>query len=252
MPSTISWFMAPAASPGAYDKLTRTQLAGIPVAGFAGCRHDRTALLWRWGWAAGAGVEFPIAPNWTAKLEYLATGFGGRPELFPGRGDSRSNSDLTMQSLRLGVNYQLGADLPKNDGLHQGRPGAGCRRFRRARPDHAGRAICRAVSRALCRPNSLAANSGRETFDLDLYVGYRPWQGGEIWVNPEIDQGFGLSGTFGVAGFPSAEAYKVGQAYPYARMPRVFLRQTIDLGGDSQKVDAGINQFAGTQTSTGW
>ena len=28
----------------------------------------------------------------------------------------------------------------------------------------------------------------------------------EIWVDPEIDQGFGLSGTFGVAGFPSAEA----------------------------------------------
>ena len=97
--------------------------------------------------------------------------------------------------------------------------------------------------------NSLASNSGRETFDLDLYVGYRPWKGAEIWVDPEIDQGFGLSGTFGVAGFPSAEAYKVGQNYPYARIPRAFLRQTIDLGGESQKVDAGINQFAGTQTS---
>ena len=46
----------------------------------------------------------------------------------------------------------------------------------------------------------------------------------EIWINPEIDQGFGLSGTFGVAGFPSAEAYKVGSSYPYARVPRAFLR----------------------------
>jgi high affinity Mn2+ porin len=30
---------------------------------------------------------------------------------------------------------------------------------------------------------------------------------------------------------------------------RVFLRQTIDLGGDTQSVPADINQFAGTQTS---
>ena len=29
----------------------------------------------------------------------------------------------------------------------------------------------------------------------------------------------------------------------------MFLRQTIDLGGDTEKVDAGINQFAGSQTS---
>jgi hypothetical protein len=68
-------------------------------------------------------------------------------------------------------------------------------------------------------------------------------------INPEIDQGFGLSGTFGVAGFPSSEAYKVGDSYPYARIPRMFLRQTIDLGGDTQKVEAAANQFSGSQTA---
>ena len=77
----------------------------------------------------------------------------------------------------------------------------------------------------------------------------RLWQGAEFWVDPEIDQGFGLSGTFGVAGFPSGEAYKVGESVPYARVPRAFIRQTIDLGGDSQKVDAAANQFSGTQTA---
>jgi hypothetical protein len=30
-------------------------------------------------------------------------------------------------------------------------------------------------------------------------VGWKPWRGAEIWVNPEMDQGFGLSGTLGVA-----------------------------------------------------
>ena len=96
---------------------------------------------------------------------------------------------------------------------------------------------------------SLYANSGRETWDLDFFVGVRPWEGAEFWINPEIDRGFGLSGTFGVAGFPSAEAYKVGSSYPYARLPRMFLRQTIDLGGDTEKVEAGANQFAGSQTT---
>ena len=32
--------------------------------------------------------------------------------------------------------------------------------------------------------------------------------------NPEIDQGYGLQGTLGVAGFTSAEAYKAGHARP--------------------------------------
>jgi high affinity Mn2+ porin len=98
-------------------------------------------------------------------------------------------------------------------------------------------------------PNSLTPkNQARETWDVTLYAGVRPWQGAEIWVNPEVDQGFGLSGTLGVAGFPSGEAYKVGAADPYVRIPRVFLRQTIDLGGERQPVAPAANQLGGTQT----
>ena len=77
----------------------------------------------------------------------------------------------------------------------------------------------------------------------------RLWSGAELWVDPEIDQGFGLSGTLGVAGFPSGEAYKVGEPVPYARIQRAFVRQTIDLGGDMQKVDDAANQFGGSQTA---
>jgi high affinity Mn2+ porin len=58
-----------------------------------------------------------------------------------------------------------------------------------------------------------------------------------------------LSGTLGVAGFPSGEAYKVGAVYPYARIPRMFVRQTIGLGGESEKVEPGANQFGGSQAS---
>jgi hypothetical protein len=63
-------------------------------------------------------------------------------------------------------------------------------------------------------PNSLDSGAGRETWDATFYVGWRLWQGAEIWINPEIDQGFGLSTTLGVAGFPSAEAYKLVRIIP--------------------------------------
>jgi high affinity Mn2+ porin len=93
------------------------------------------------------------------------------------------------------------------------------------------------------------SNQGRETWDATLYLGVRLWNGAEFWIDPEIDQGFGLSSTLGVAGFPSGEAYKVGASVPYARIPRAFIRQTIDLGGESVKVEAAANQFSGSQTA---
>ena len=99
-------------------------------------------------------------------------------------------------------------------------------------------------------PNSLRARGqGRETVDATLYAGIRLWQGAEVWLNPEVDQGHGLAETHGVAGYLSGESYKLGFSYPYARMQRAFLRQTINLGGEAGKVDADINQFANTFTS---
>ncbi len=98
-------------------------------------------------------------------------------------------------------------------------------------------------------PNSLSPSVGRETFDATLYIGIQPWRGGELWLDPEVDQGFGLHDTLGVAGFPSGEAYKVGEATPYLRLPRFFVRQTFDLGGAPSQVDADLNQFAGKPTA---
>jgi high affinity Mn2+ porin len=94
--------------------------------------------------------------------------------------------------------------------------------------------------------NSLQpAAVGRETADSTLYLGVRPWGGAEVWINPEVDQGFGLSNTLGVAGFTSGEAYKVGKPTPYVKLPRLFLRQTIELGGAREHADADANQLAG-------
>ncbi len=99
-------------------------------------------------------------------------------------------------------------------------------------------------------PNSLDPGTrGKETADVTLYAGVRAWPGLEVWINPELDQGFGLSNTLGVAGFPSGEAYKVGMAKPYFRLQRLFVRQTIDLGGERENVDADLNQLGGSRTA---
>lgn len=98
--------------------------------------------------------------------------------------------------------------------------------------------------------NSLDPGSrGDETVDLTLYLGVRPWAGGEIWADPEIDQGFGLSDTLGIAAFSSGEAYKVGSPVPYVRVPRLFFRQTIDLGGEEQRDEPDLNQLGGSHTA---
>ena len=96
--------------------------------------------------------------------------------------------------------------------------------------------------------NSLSPNKGAETTDATLYLGARPWPGAQVWINGELDQGFGLDNTLGAAGFPSGEAYKVGKNQPYFRLQRAFVRQTIDLSGTPQKVESAANQLAGTQS----
>jgi high affinity Mn2+ porin len=98
-------------------------------------------------------------------------------------------------------------------------------------------------------PNSLTPNMGRETSDTTLFAGARLWQGAEAWINGEIDEGFGLDDTLGVAGFPSGEAYKVGANHPYFRVPRAFVRQTVNLDGAEEATEGAANQFAQNSTA---
>jgi high affinity Mn2+ porin len=232
-----------------FDQVTRTQIAGVAAVGSATPGTVDTSQPWRVGWAAGAGIEIPLSRSWTAKAEYLWTGFGRHSEMFAA-GAQAFDSDLTMQSIRLGLNYRIGDTTTEGaDFLTKGPSALETDRF----AFHGQFTYLNQYDPAFRAPyggtNSLIPNIGRETADATLYMGVRLWQGAEAWINPEIDQGFGLSGSVGVAGFPSGEAYKVGADFPYTRLQRAFIRQTIDLGGDVQKVDSGLNQFSGSQTS---
>ena len=69
-------------------------------------RDEDKALRMRTGWVAGAGAELAIAPQWSARLEYLYDDFGGINASFPS-GD-RYQSAFKLQTLRLGLNRKLG------------------------------------------------------------------------------------------------------------------------------------------------
>ncbi len=97
--------------------------------------------------------------------------------------------------------------------------------------------------------NSLAHVSETDhTTDATIYLGRRLWHGAEIYFNEEVDQGFGLSNTIGLAGFSSGEAYKIGRGKRYFLGQRLFIRQTFDLGGVEESSSDDINQLASTHT----
>ena len=224
-----------------YDQLTLTQLA------------DDTTIdspfLWRLGWAAGGGIEYAFAPNWTANVEYLFTKYGNSSVMFPNAG-LQFTSDFSLQQVRAGLNYRFGGGGTNANGGSTGLPTPAMDLVNFHGQSTFVWQGYPAIRSPYTGPFSLPGSGlGRETFDTTLFAGIRLWQGAELWITPEIDQGFGFADTHGAAGFPSGESYKLGSSYPYVRMHRGFLRQTIDLGGEVEKVDADISQFAGTRTA---
>jgi high affinity Mn2+ porin len=84
-------------------------------------------------------------------------------------------------------------------------------------------------------PNSLSsANEVRETVSLDLMAGTRLWHGAELHLDGLMWQGFGFSKTLGAEGFPNGEAFRAGTKVPNVNLSRVFIRQTIGLGGEQE------------------
>ena len=97
-------------------------------------------------------------------------------------------------------------------------------------------------------PNSLpGGGESRETISGTAFLGRKlPWAAGELYFNPEFNQGQGLGNTQGIAGFPNGEAQKAGFDTPKPNVARLFLRQTFGLGGDKQTVEDGANRLATT------
>ena len=99
-------------------------------------------------------------------------------------------------------------------------------------------------------PNSLNSHGeAQETVTADLFAGVRLWPGAEAHLDGLMWQGFGFSQTFGIEAFPNGDAYKAGTEAPNFTFARLFIRQTIGLGGeqedapDDQLTLAGVRIF---------
>jgi len=100
---------------------------------------------------------------------------------------------------------------------------------------------------ALPDSNSLQQESGTGyTLLATLYLGARPRQHTEVFVNPKVIQTVNISDLHGLGGMSNSENRKGGKQTPTIYPARAFVRQTISFGGDPVAVDAGQNQFADT------
>ncbi len=98
-------------------------------------------------------------------------------------------------------------------------------------------------------PHSLQRDEPiRTSVTSTLFLGARlPWAGGEAYFSPELSGGEGFSGVTGIAGFPNGEIPRVGTPEPEPYVARLYYRQTIGFGGDTEKVDDGPSQLAGVR-----
>ncbi len=64
----------------------------------------------RSGWTAGAGIEWGITQNWTARVEYLYVDLGTSTAVFP-LSNRQTIGSLTMNVARFGFNYKFGGPV---------------------------------------------------------------------------------------------------------------------------------------------
>jgi hypothetical protein len=83
------------------------------------------------------------------------------------------------------------------------------------------------------------------SFSATAAFGLRLWRGAELYADPEIVQGSPLSGLAGLGGMTNGEQQKTSGPNPTLYRARLFLRQSIDLGGEKLAVDSDMNQLAG-------
>ncbi|HTR86088.1 MAG TPA: carbohydrate porin [Reyranella sp.] len=207
--------------------------------------EDATPGNKRLGFALGGGVEHMLGQGWSARLEYLYANLG-----LAGFGQfnvpARYDAQYDFHFLRLGLNYHFGAPEPEKKADEGSERGPGSWEI------HGQSTLIYQTyppfSAAYDGPQSLPSNGqSRETWTTSLFLGVRLWEGGELYFNPELLQGFGIAGTTGAAGYPNGEAQKSNFPWPRLSLSRLFLRQEFGLGGETEKVESDYGQLAGTK-----
>ena len=218
----------------------------------------------RMKYVLGAGLEYAFADTWSARLEYFFLSQSLNTQLFDNGSSfqyfTRTRNENSI--LRFGLNHNLGPHYEAT-----GQREAGTDKATTDESDQRERYSVHGQSTVVAQgyPKFPALYSGKNSFTLkgqasvgsttDLFLGLRLWEGAGAFVNPEVDQGFGLSDSTGAAAYVNGSVAKVGAAAPYMRFQRYFLRQIIGLGGAthgnadrgsrSELLEATQNQLAG-------
>jgi high affinity Mn2+ porin len=85
----------------------------------------------------------------------------------------------------------------------------------------------------------------RRSITSTLFFGARLWQGGSIYISPEIAGGSGLSSSLGVGASTNGETYRIGDPAPAFELARLYFRQIISLKKESSFQESDINKLAG-------
>jgi high affinity Mn2+ porin len=95
--------------------------------------------------------------------------------------------------------------------------------------------------------NSLKGNAeSMYTFSATAHWGFRPWQNGELYFNPEVAAGKPFSGNVvGMGSFTNGEITRAGGTTPKLYRQRLYVRHTWGQGGEREWVDGDLNQLAG-------
>ncbi|HWM80596.1 MAG TPA: carbohydrate porin [Pseudolabrys sp.] len=221
--------MTRASAPGADDNVDRQRLRG--------------------GWSAGGGIAYAFAAPWSLRAEVLYYKFDSASVTFPGGPSYASHFDLW--TARVGLDYRFGAGADGAAAIRAPDTGVDA-------PNWEIHAQSTYILQGYPRFRSpyVGANSltpwpqAKSTWTTGAFIGVKLWEGGEVHINPELPQGFGLNGTVGVAGFPNGEAQKSDFLYPHFNLARLYLRQTFGFGGEQETFKSEYGQMSGKQDVT--
>lgn len=209
----------------------------------------------RMKYAVGAGLEYAFAAKWSARAEYLFLSQSLNTQLFDNGDGGAYVSRVRTESnlLQFGLNYHFGEDNRIPGGIHYG--DVNSRPFTKVMEAAAAddkeemysvHGQSTNVGQAYPKfpalydgPNSFPskgkANVGSTS---NIFMGLRLWEGGAVYLNPEVDLGYGLANSVGAASYVNAAVAKVGSSSPYMRFQRYFLRQIIGLDGSNTELAA--------------
>ena len=224
----------------------------------------------RMKFAIGAGLAYAIGDSWSARAEYLYVSQQLQTQLF----DNGSGVYLASRSrpedhiLRVGIDYHFGSENEIDEHKSEAQ---GASHEHQHDHDHGERAAVddkkddsavgddkksegeefysvhgQTTTVAQGYPKFPALYSGAHSFPPDgqgrvgttanLFAGLRLWENSGVFLNPEIDQGYGVADLVGAAAYPNGAVAKLGRAAPYMRFQRYFLRQIIGLGGERGRI----------------